>query len=147
VETVLIVEDSWQLLELLRSILLSEGLHVLVAPEPTAAAALIRARPVDVIVTDFFGGLRPEDCRRSVADILAVAGSRPILGVTGRHFEPGTSPRLFGVDDVVAKPFEVEDLVERVLRLLDIAEVRRRQSGESKPANLEPRPPDLDEAN
>lgn len=62
--TVLIVEDNWQLLELLRSILQGEGLQVLVAPEPTAATGLIRARPVDVIVTDFFGGLTPEDCRQ-----------------------------------------------------------------------------------
>ena len=122
--TVLIVEDNWQLLELLRSILQSEGLQVLVAPEPTAATALIRARPVDVIVTDFFGGLTPEDCRQSVAEILAVADARPVLGVTGRPFEAGTKPDEFGVDDLIAKPFEVEDLVDRVLDLLDVARQR-----------------------
>ncbi len=122
--TVLIVEDNWQLLELLRSILQSEGMQVLVAPEPTAATALIHARPVDVIVTDFFGGLTPEDCRQSVAEILAVANGRPVLGVTGRPFEAGTKPDEFGVDDLIAKPFEVEDLVDRVLDLLDVARQR-----------------------
>jgi DNA-binding response OmpR family regulator len=127
--TVLIVEDSWQLLEMLRSILQSEGLRVLVAPEPTAAAALIHARPVDAIVTDFFGGLTPEDCRQSVADILAAAGARPVLGVTGRPFEPGTSPREFGVDDLIAKPFDVDELVERVLDLVDVAR-QRQQAGD-----------------
>lgn len=132
--TVLIVEDNWQLLELLRSILQSEGLQVLVAPEPTAATGLIRARPVDVIVTDFFGGLTPEDCRQSVSEILAVAGTRPVLGVTGRPFEAGTRPDEFGVDDLIAKPFDVEDLVERVLDLLDVARQRYAAARGGSPA-------------
>lgn len=131
--TVLIVEDNWQLLELLRSILQSEGLQVLVAPEPTVATALLHARSVDVIVTDFFGGLTPEDCRQSVAEILAAAGSRPILGVTGRPFESDTSPAAFGVDDLIVKPFDVEDLVERVLDLLDIARQRQAVSESGSP--------------
>ena len=135
--TVLIVEDNWQLLELLRSILQSEGLQVLVAPEPTAATALIHARPVDVIVTDFFGGLTPADCRQSVAEILAVAGGRPILGVTGRPFEAGTKPDEFGVDDVIAKPFEVEDLVDRVLDLLDVARQREATAKAEGPASAD----------
>lgn len=118
VNTVLIVEDDWVILELLRMILLAEGLDVLVAPEPTAAVALIKARPPDLVVTDFFAGTSPESCRRSLDGLLAAARGIPILGVTGRRFDSTTPPSEFGVDEIVAKPFDVDEVVSRIQALL-----------------------------
>lgn len=113
-KTVLVVEDNWVVLELLRSILQAEGFTVLVAPEPTAAAAMLKARSVDVIVTDFFVGTTPESCRRSLDGLLPAARGIPILGVTGRHFDSSVPPSEYGVDDIVSKPFDVDDVVNRV---------------------------------
>jgi DNA-binding response OmpR family regulator len=117
-DTVLVVEDNWVVLELLRTILQAADLEVLIAPEPTAAVALLRARPVDVIVTDFFSGTSPESCRRSLDGLLSAAEGVPILGVTGRPFDPSVPPSAFGVDEIVSKPFDVDDVVNRVLALL-----------------------------
>ncbi len=117
-KTVLVVEDDWVLLELLRMILQAEGLDVLVAPNPMAAVALLKARTVDVVVTDFFSGTSPEACRRSLGELPDAARGIPILGVTGRPFTRETPPAAYGVDDLVAKPFDVDEVLERVRALL-----------------------------
>ena len=114
----MVVEDDWVVLELLRTVLQAEGYEVLVAPEPTAAVALLKARPPDVIVTDFFAGTSPESCQRSLDGLLEAAGDIPILGITGRRFDPDVPASAFGVDDIVAKPFDVDELAERVEALL-----------------------------
>ena len=124
--TVLIVEDDWVVLELLRMIFQAEGLKVLVAPEPTAAAALLKALPADVVVTDFFAGTSPETCRRSLDGLLSAAEGIPMLGVTGRRLDPGIPPSALGVDDILTKPFDVGDAVERIRALLLRPRARRR---------------------
>jgi len=122
VTTVLVVEDDWVVLELLRMVLQAEGLDVLVAPEPTAAVALLKARRPDVVVTDFFAGTSPEACRRSLDGLLTAARDIPVLGVTGRRFDPSVPASAFGVDDILAKPFDVDEIVERIQALLDRAQ-------------------------
>ncbi len=122
---VLIVEDDWLVLELLRTVLQMEGHEVLIAPGPMAAVGLVKARPPDVIVTDFFAGTTPDACRRSLGDLPSAARGIPILGVTGRRFDADVSPRAFGVDDIVTKPFELDEIVRRVGALLDRADGKR----------------------
>ena len=117
--TVLVVEDNWMVLEMLRDVLRSSGLEVLVAPEPLAGTGLLRARSVDVLITDFFAGTSPESCRLSLGGLLIAARQAgiPILGVTGRVFDPTISAAEFGVDDIIAKPFDVDEVVRRVWAL------------------------------
>ena len=116
---VLVVEDDWLVLELLRTVLQSDGLDVMVAPGPLAAVGLLRARRPDLIVTDFFAGTTPDACRRSLGNLPEVAGSIPILAVTGRRLDAGLPAAAFGVDDLIGKPFDVDDVIARVRALLD----------------------------
>lgn len=117
-KTALVVEDNWVMLSMLRSILQADGLDVLIAPEPTAAIALLRARKVDIVLTDFFFGTTPEACRRSLDGLIEAAGGAPILGVTARYFDPLVAPEEYGVNEIVAKPFDLNDLLDRVQGLL-----------------------------
>lgn len=117
--TVLVVEDDWLVLELLRTVLQSDGLAVMVAPGPLAAVGLLRAHRPDLIVTDFFAGTTPEACRRSLGDLPTAAAGIPMLAVTGRRFDPGLPPVAFGVDEVLGKPFDVDDVLRCVRSLLE----------------------------
>ena len=97
---VLVVEDDWLVLELLRTVLQSDGLDVMVAPGPLAAVGLLRARRPDLIVTDFFAGTTPDACRRSLGNLPEAAGSIPILAVTGRRLDAELPAAAFGVDEI-----------------------------------------------
>jgi two-component system, OmpR family, response regulator VicR len=122
VPTILVVEDDWLILELLRTVLQSEGLSVMVAPGPLAAVGLLKAHRPDLIVTDFFFGTTPETCRKSLGDLPAAAAGIPMLAVTGRRFGSGELPVAFGVDDIISKPFDVDDILKSVRSLLGRSE-------------------------
>lgn len=130
---VLVVEDDWLVLELLRTVLQSDGLDVMVAPGPLAAIGFLRARRPDLIVTDFFAGTTPEACRRSLGNLPDVAGSIPILAVTGRRLDASVPPTAFGVDDLLGKPFDVDEVISRVRSLLNRQDRSDRQDRQDRP--------------
>jgi DNA-binding response OmpR family regulator len=63
--------------------------------------------------------MTPEACRRSLGNLRDVAGDIPILAITGRRLDAEVPPHAFGVDDVLGKPFDVDEVLQRVRALLD----------------------------
>jgi len=111
---ILIVEDDLAIRSTLADFLSGEGYLVDEAPDGAEALACVSARRPHLIVVDlhmpvmgglpFLGRLRGAEATRDIPVVLMTAS-------------PLDSPPPGGVDAVLAKPFQLEDLVSVVERL------------------------------
>ena len=111
--TILVVDDDTAMRELMALALTKEGYAVQTASTSTAAIGLIAPDAFDLMVTDIYLGDGTgldllEHCHR------VCPGARVILVTAHGTVETAASARKLGVFDYLAKPFEVETLVERV---------------------------------
>ncbi|GAB3465971.1 PAS domain-containing sensor histidine kinase [Massilia terrae] len=114
-ETVLIVEDESDLMDMATSLFLNMGYNVLTAPSGNEALAVLRARPVDILFTDI---VMPEGIdgielaqftRKNYPETkIVVASGFPLPTLRERHAD---------INDFsfVNKPYRLSDLA-RVLR-------------------------------
>lgn len=118
--SILVIDDEASVRRLLRLLLERAGHRVVEARDGAEGVLLFRSAPTDLVITDLYmpgqdgietiQQLREEypDCR-----ILAVSGGAS-LGADG----PLEDAKLLGASDVLAKPFQAEDLLEAVRRLI-----------------------------
>lgn len=114
--TILAVDDEPELLRLLEELLGQAGYQVLTAADGDQARAVLRSRPVHLIVLDV--AMPQEDgfalCR-SIRGITTV----PVLFLTARsQDEDKVAGFEAGGDDFLAKPFSRVELTSRVRALL-----------------------------
>jgi DNA-binding NtrC family response regulator len=117
-ESVLIVDDAPETLELLRRNLEAEGYRVLTAPGVAEALTVLRAGPVDLVITDYkmprVSGL---DLVRHVRDN---AVDTAVMMITGyASIEGAVEAIRTGAEEYLAKPFTDEELSGAVRRALD----------------------------
>jgi two-component system alkaline phosphatase synthesis response regulator PhoP len=117
--TVLVVEDEPQILQLLEFWLQSEGYDVVTASDGRAAIEKLEGDPPDIVILDV---MLPHVSGVEVLEkIRSLPGWRdtPVLMLTAKRAEQDIV-RAFdaGADDYVAKPFQLEELVARMQRLL-----------------------------
>ena len=121
-DTVLIIEDEADVLELVRYNLTKAGFRVLVARDGKAGLAEARTSKPDVIVLDLMlPEMRGEDVCRELKAGEATAGIPVIMLTAKAQPEERVAGFELGADDYVAKPFSPRELVLRVqavLRLL-----------------------------
>ncbi len=115
-ETILVVDDEQNLIDLVKGYLEREGFVVLTAEDGPAAVDVTRARHPDLIILDImlpgFDGV--EACRqiRQFSDAY-------ILMLTARSEEIDKIVGLsVGADDYLTKPFSPRELVARVKAML-----------------------------
>lgn len=132
-ESVLVIDDEKDLIELLRYNLEKEGFRVEGAPDGESGLAAAARRRPDILIVDLMlpgmDGL--EVCRRLRAD--AGTASVPIIMLTAKSAEADRVVGLeLGADDYVTKPFSPRELAARVRAVLrrlhrqpDAAEVLR----------------------
>lgn len=114
---ILIAEDEPALRRMLATDLENEGYEVLSAQDGTAALAMVKNSPPDLIITDV---LMPNMDGFSFYKELKkskVTSEIPVLILTARG-KMEDSFRVMGADDFVAKPFQSEDLVQKIKLLL-----------------------------
>jgi DNA-binding response OmpR family regulator len=116
---VLVVEDDPRISELVSLHLRLEGLSPVAADDGTAALALARSEPFDLVVLDLMlpglDGLTV--CRAIRRD--SINADVPILMLTARGEETDKVLGLeSGADDYLSKPFGVRELIARVRALL-----------------------------
>jgi DNA-binding response OmpR family regulator len=117
--TVLVVDDDATIRDMLSMLLTSEGYDPEAAPDAMSGLARIEQGGVDLVLLDLklvgVDGL--ELCRRVRA---AEHGEHlPIIALSGTvddHWE--SASRAAGADDVVAKPFDIDVLLDRVRKRL-----------------------------
>lgn len=116
--TVLLVEDDENLRAVIRAALAGLGFRVLVAASSEEAVPLANTASIDLLVTDV---VLPGQNGLDLADRLAT--DDPNLRVLVMSGYPATALARFGPRagsiEVLAKPFALGDLQERVARVLD----------------------------
>ena len=112
----LIVEDDALLVKFLRATLAASGFSVEVAPDGTAALAILTSQPVDLVLLDL--GL-PEIDGIEVLQQLRSWSNAPVLVLSARDQQEEKVRALdLGADDYLTKPFGVPELLARVRALL-----------------------------
>jgi DNA-binding response OmpR family regulator len=134
--TVLLVEDTVELAQVIARELEAVGYHVLHAVDGPTALALAAREPVDVALLDW---MLPGMDGLEVLRRLRQTDATPVLMLTARGEETDRVVGLeVGADDYLTKPFSMRELVARVRALLRRAELIRQtlsvdRDGDGKP--------------
>jgi CheY-like chemotaxis protein len=107
----LVVDDEPNICDCIRLILSMEGHEVVTANSGLAALSLFEKDKFDLVFTDYsMPGMKGDQL---AAAIRVIAPNQPIMMITG--LAPATPPA--GVDLILNKPFQLEDLREAVTRV------------------------------
>jgi len=113
---VVVVDDEEDLRDPVADYLRAEGLSVSTAADGAALDAIMRERPVDVVILDVN---MPGEDGFSIARRLRAAGPVGIVMLTAKR---DAVDRIVGIelgaDDYLTKPFELRELLARVRGLL-----------------------------
>ena len=128
--TVLVIEDEEGMAEVLSLNLEAAGLEVEVIRDGVSALARLDHAPPDAVVLDL--GLPEVSGYRVMRVLRNTAGweDTPVLVATAYNFEEAADVIREGVDDFLTKPFELDDLVRRVIALF-----RRKRRTDARKAN------------
>jgi len=132
-ESILVVDDAPDTLEVLRRNLASKGYRVFTAKDVAAAIKIIETAPVDVVVTDLkmprVSGMdliqHVRDNHKNV-EIVVITGYPSIEGAVEAVKK--------GAEDYLVKPFTDEELFSAVRRALDKRKSRAAAQAASGPA-------------
>ncbi len=115
-KTVLIVDDSEDLQELVRELLQLEGFRVLACRTADDLLAAIEADRPDVLIIDVFAPGRPAWDAYDVVKADPNAASIPVIVCTAAHSEVQRRQTLLDAHGsrVVPKPFDIDELVAQV---------------------------------
>ena len=133
-ETILVVDDEANIVELAKLYLEKDGFRVETARDGARALAMVAHRPPALMVLDL---MLPnvdgwEVCRR-----VRARSDLPIIMLTARDDDVDKIVGLeLGADDYLTKPFNPRELVARVKAILRRAGARPRSAGPTHLANL-----------
>jgi len=137
-ETILVVDDAPETLEVVRRNLEAEGYRVVTAPGVAEALAVLEATPIDLVVTDYrlpqVSGL---DLVRHVRENLR---DTEVVMITGYPSIEGAIEAIkTGAAEYLCKPFTDDELFEAVRRALE-KKSRRRIAAPAPAAAVGPLP-------
>jgi DNA-binding response OmpR family regulator len=114
---VLVVEDDALLGELVLQALTDEGHVATHATNPERAYALLETGEWDAFIVDAFGGshLAPDATYAAVVQRFAERG--PVIVTTGRAWADTVDPDQIGASSVLAKPYDLDTLLNLLERL------------------------------
>lgn len=113
---VLIIDDEWNMRNLLRIYLMKSGFEVTEAVNGYEALEVVKHKPFDVIILDV---MMPDMDGWQVCKKIRGTLQTPILMLTARTDTKDKVHGLtIGADDYLVKPFEPEELMARIFALL-----------------------------
>lgn len=116
---ILIVEDDPDVAELLVTVCDAEGWTAEVAPDGLEGLIRLGSGDVDLVLLDL---MMPDVSGLRVLQQLFEEGGGsldvPVIVVTGSTVGADSAREVLGAQDVFEKPFEVDELVERMRSLL-----------------------------
>lgn len=130
--TILIVEDDMDINNLLRRILRREGYHTISAFSGTEAELCFGVHTIDLMLIDLMlPGISGEEVVNSVRNKLKI--NMPIIVISAKT-SLGSKVEVMknGADDYITKPFEVEEVLVRVMAVLRRYQVSGQENGVEK---------------
>jgi DNA-binding response OmpR family regulator len=116
---VLVIDDDHLVRYALSKILSSNGYEVITASDGKRGMTVLRAENPDVVITDI---IMPE--QEGMDTIIQIRRERPgvkVIAISGggriRNIDFLEMAQSLGADEVIAKPFEADELLSRLLRL------------------------------
>lgn len=115
---ILVIDDDSGIGEMLKILLELNDYSVYVTEKPDEAERLISNKDIDLVLLDkLISGVNGvEVCARLKKD--PATGDIPILMMSALH-EAGEKCRNAGADDFIAKPFDMDELLEKIKNLLN----------------------------
>jgi len=119
---VLVIDDDRVIVQLIETALSAKGYNVLTAFDARRGLALALSDPPGLILLDY--GLPGKDGLALLKDMRAIPDLEtvPVIMITARpSSELVNEVRHYRVSGFIAKPFDINLLVERVMRILPLA--------------------------
>jgi len=111
-QTILVIEDEQDMLQLLRRILESEGYSVILAVDGTYGMTLLRETKPGLVLLDI---MMPGLDGFQVLDLIRQRSNVPVIMLTARREVTTVRDTLaLGADDYVRKPFHTRELLARI---------------------------------
>ncbi|BCG60921.1 response regulator transcription factor [Paenibacillus sp. URB8-2] len=113
---VLIVDDEWNMRNLLRIYLMKEGFQIKEAATGLEALSMVKKHSFDIILLDV---MMPDMDGWQVCKVIRETEMVPILMLTARTETKDKIHGLgIGADDYLTKPFDSEELLARIYSLI-----------------------------
>ena len=114
---ILVVDDDSGIGEMLKTVLEFYGYEVDVTEKPLKAEELIQEKNIDIVLLDMLiSGVDGTDVCAGIRQNPEISET-PVLMMSALH-DAGPKCKKAGANDFIAKPFEVEDLTERIEKIL-----------------------------
>lgn len=114
---ILVVDDDSGIGEMLKTLLEFYGYEVTVTEEPFETEELIESKEIDLVILDMLiSGVNGTDVCARLRDNEKTAHI-PVLMMSALH-DAGTKCKKAGADDFIAKPFEMDDLLKKINKVL-----------------------------
>ena len=114
---ILVVDNDSGIGEMLKTLLEFYGYEVDVTEKPLKAEELIQEKKIDIVLLDMLiSGVDGTDVCAGIRQNPEISET-PVLMMSALH-DAGPKCKKAGANDFIAKPFEVEDLTERIEKIL-----------------------------
>ncbi|MBZ9728273.1 response regulator transcription factor [Salegentibacter sp. JZCK2] len=114
---ILVVDDDSGIGEMLKTLLEFYGYEVMVTEKPLMAEELIQKENIDIVLLDMLiSGVDGTDVCAGIRRNHEITET-PILMMSALH-DAGPKCKDAGANDFIAKPFEVEELTEKIEEIL-----------------------------
>ena len=115
---VLLLEDDLALRGLLDEALAAEGFDVIVFDAFADLHSAAERRAGEVIVADFWGGGQRTLLDQERTEIRELGTLLPVILLTGRSWASETTAAELGARALMRKPFDLDELVNAIARVL-----------------------------
>ena len=110
---ILVVDDDSGIGEMLKTLLEFYGFEVVVTEKPMETQELILQHEIDLVLLDMLiSGVNGTDVCAEMRENPKTQDT-PVLMMSALH-DAGPKCRQAGANDFIAKPFEMEDLIEKI---------------------------------
>ncbi|QBO57702.1 response regulator [Chryseobacterium salivictor] len=115
---ILIVDDNKDICQLIESILLADGYDIQSCCNPSEFHEKLKHAKPELIITDMLmSGFDGRTLTKDIKNNSETADIKVML--MSAHPDAAQISNEIGADDFLAKPFEIDDLVDKVERLLN----------------------------
>ena len=115
---ILVVDEDSGIGEMLKTLLEFYGFSVVVTEKPEDTEELINEKDIDLVLLDMLiSGVNGTDVCARLRENHATANI-PVLMMSALH-DAGEKCKQAGANDFIAKPFEMEDLMEKIDKVLN----------------------------